>query len=349
MRKNEKGEIEIIFCGVLRELPLFKKSIEELYKLKERGVIKNIFLSTWDYEIKNNPEIEKFLKERGVKIISNKEPKDRGFENIWCQMKTFESGLNAAGKNNFILRTRPDVYISADFLEKLFKQKEKLLKINFDLPKGNLFKHKVWVPWVELTKPFYIDDSCLFGHSADLKLLINYDESYDSKFGIGKGITHIRKFIGPFLKDYPYLKTTLGGYKDELYLMKLRKFLRPDRFKILRKLAQKKRFFLLKRRLSNEDYLKNLATYYLILHSHFYIKSSETKDQFIFRTHYTTAHKLKLDEEIFENNFTAKKTRYPSLADIYLHDSSFINAIFKDKFKKTPTYLRFKKVLNSLY
>jgi hypothetical protein len=349
MIKNVKGEVEIIFCGLIRNKPLFKKSIKELSKLKERKVIKNIFLSTWDYEIKNNPEIVKFLKDRKIKIIVNNEPKERGFENVWCQMKTFESGLNTAGKNNFILRTRPDVYISSDFLERLFENKEKLLKINFNLPKGNLFKYKIFVPWVEVTKPFYIDDSCIFGHSVDLRLLINYDKSYDSGLGIGKGITHIRKFIHPFLKDYPYLKTTLGKYKDEIYLTKIRKIIKPNRFKILRNLAQRKRFFLLKNRLSNEVYLKNLATYYLILHSHFYIKSSETKNQFIFRNHYLTAHKLKLNEKIFENNFTKKKTRPPSINDIYLHDPSFIDAIFKDKFKKTSIYLRFKKVLNSLY
>ena len=173
-KKADYGEkIDVVFCGLIREKERFKNSINDLVLLRKQGFVNQIILSTWDYEVKNNPEIVSFLKDNGAIILPNKEPKFRGFGNINCQMKTLEEGLKKV-KSPFVLKTRADIYIDPSFLEHLFKNKEKLLKIKLNLPNGNIFQYKFWIPYFEITKPFYLSDEAYFGYYKDHKLLINY-------------------------------------------------------------------------------------------------------------------------------------------------------------------------------
>ena len=120
-----KKTVDIIFTGLIRNTELIKKSMMDFIQLRKKAIVSQIIFSTWDYEVKNNPEIVSFLKDNGAIILPNKEPKFRGFGNINCQMKTLEEGLKKV-KSPFVLKTRADIYIDPSFLEHLFKNKEKL-------------------------------------------------------------------------------------------------------------------------------------------------------------------------------------------------------------------------------
>jgi len=332
-QKNEKEPVEVLFCGLVRQHDLFKKSVQEILLLKDQGLVNNIFVSTWKGELQKCPEIHDFLKNNNIIIIESDEPEDRGEGNIWCQMKSLDEGLKKIPKDKFILRTRTDIHINPDFLKKLFSEKQDLLKITHNLPKGNLFKYKIWIPWFELTKPFFMGDEAFFGLCEDLKLLINYDPCFDEKYYLGPDISHVRRFIHPFLEPYPILLDYIKEFSNErLFKTSLRKksiklydFLK--KFKILRKMSENNRFKVLHKRLKDPNFLNCLAAYYSILHSHFYINNHSFPNQVFFIAHEKPI--LMSNGKDIEKNFTKEMVGIPLGGQIYIYDMDFLNSLYE--------------------
>ena len=346
--KRNTSKANVLFCGLMRKPEMFKKSIQDLSLMRKDGLINQIIFSTWTGELEKSPEIESFLKENKVKIIKTEEPKDRGYGNIWCQMKALEVGLSEIEENEFVLKTRSDVYIHPDFLKKIFSSSQ-LFKITKNLPKGNIFQNKVWVHWFELTRPFYMADECFYGTRYDLKKLINYNTRYDIEFNIGPGISHIRRFIHPFLNDYPILTSSLGKYSQgsnikTLALKFSKKYFDLRKIPFFRKFNEKKRFNLLKRRLEDEEFLDCLASYYSILYSHFYIDGDSFPNQVTFSEFSFPA--TELDLENIENNFTKEKARLSYGGQIHVYNLKLINNLFDSKVAQTPLSQRLKQAID---
>ena len=159
--------VDVLFCGLIREDEYFKKTIKELSQLRNEGFVNQVILSTWDYEIDNHKGMRAFLNKYGVVLVEKKEPEDKGYGNIWCQMKSMENGMKIIKPGSFVLKSRTDVWINLEYMKKLFSDRERL-KIKNNLPGRNIFKFKIWVPWFEITKPFYIADECFFGYYDDV-------------------------------------------------------------------------------------------------------------------------------------------------------------------------------------
>src|SRR3989344_1850578 len=172
MKDSEK--IDALFLGLVRQPERFKKSINDLVMMRKEGLINQIIFSTWDYEIEKNPEIIKFLKDNKVILIGSKEPEDRGEGNIWCQMKSLDVALDKVDSDRFVFKNRSDIYVNPDFLRNLIKNKREILKISSPLPKGNIFKYKIWIHYYEFKTPFHMGEECMFGHAHDMRLLVNY-------------------------------------------------------------------------------------------------------------------------------------------------------------------------------
>jgi hypothetical protein len=332
-----KNPVDILFLGLVREKEMFKKSIMDFKEMQKQGLVNKILFSTWDYEPKKHPEIFKFLKDNKVKVLANKEPEDRGIGNIWCQMKSLEVGLNNIDKDRFVLKTRSDVYIQPQFLKKLFTKKESLLKINNKLPKGNVFKYKIWTHYFVLNVPFHMGEECFFGYRDDLKQLINYDKAYDEEYKVGGAISHIRRMVHPFVKDYPILKRFLSKYSKDGLLKSTaikfsKKFFEIREFKFLRMLSEFNKFKRLRNNFKDARFLDSLATYYSIIHSHFYIDGNSVKNQISFyRNMYST------DVRLHPTNITlnlSKARSYPKYSgQVYGHDMEFLNNIVNKNLK----------------
>lgn len=338
--KSKEDSIDILFCGLIREHETFKKSIEDFVLMKKEGIAGEIFLSTWIGELQKNPEISDFLKKNNVRIIESEEPKEAGYGSVWCQMKALEAGLNKIKSGRFVLRTRSDVYINPDFVKTLFNKKKNLLKITRDLPNGNIFHYKIWVPWYEITRPFYLGDEAFFGAKEDLMHLVNYDKRYDEELNSGTGITHIRRFIHPFVEDYPVLYKYLNNFKHEGRLKSLavkikdKKIFDLRRFSILRDINRIKRFRELNKRLKDRNYIEILSAYYSILYSHFYIDGDSYPDQVKFSK---AAPPLKrIDSELIEKNFSQEKavSRYGGQINDY--NMALLKNVCEKKLIETP-------------
>lgn len=241
----------ILLTGQIKLPDIFNNVINEYIKLKNNFNI-SILLVTW----KNQKN--KFKQTNHFKTIYLNEPKYTGEGNIIAQAIQFRKGLeyiekDIHDKNNlFILKSRPDVIIKSQFLSKIFKIN---LKCN-----SSLFSHKIWTGWAHATKPFYLEDAYFYSHYHTIKKLQYFDNPIFQKSNLGMGISHIRRFIYPFLDQFPILKDYINN-KNNLSLH----------------LCESKLDF-------NNLYLKKLfKTYYQILDKYFFIYLENNND-IIFRT-----------------------------------------------------------------
>ncbi len=329
--------VDVIFTGLVRMPEKFQQSIKDLVQLRKEGLVDQIIFSTWDYEIPKNPEIFSFLEKNKVLVLGNQEPKDRGFGNIWCQMKSLEEALKKVSPEKFILKNRTDVYLNLDFLRKLIGEKDILLKITNNLPKGNIFKNKMWIHYYELKTPFHMGEECLLGHHHDMSLMVNYDDSYDKNYKIGDALSHIRRFINPFIKDYPVLHEYLKTYSKDSLLKTLaikfsHKVFDMRGSKIARKISSQNKFSVLDKKLKDENFIDILAAYYSILYSHFYINGNSFPDQIVSKVWNSPGKKLYSDE--FSRNLKEEMSHSAQPGQIYVYDMDLLDNIYNKKLKK---------------
>ncbi len=335
-------KINIIFTGLFRQQELLKKSIANFIKLRKDNLVDKIIVSTWDYEVKKNPKMTDFLKNNEVIVLGSKEPKKRGFGNINCQMKALEAGLREVNKKSFVLKTRTDIYIDPLFLKGLFKNKERILRIKLNLP-DNVFRYKFWIPYFEITKPFYLSDEAYFGYYEDHKKLINYKPYHDS-YNLQSGTIHMQRWFEPFLSKYPVLKDFIEnhphvGYpKENLFYKIIKKIAKQNRltFNLLNSVTVRNRFRVLKKRLEDERYVNVLAAYYSILYSHFYINAKPVdyaiNKEGIFKRgspFNPKVNNLDLIKNYVMENATGKRQ-----GQIYAYNDEFLKNIFNGKIIK---------------
>ena len=242
-----------LFTGQLRHK---KKLIKSIITIKSTFLFKKILISTWNDEKKNKFFIL-FLKLLGVKLIFNEQTKDPyGLHgNIYYQIKSMEYGLENIPENNFLFKSRTDVYIKPGALKKI-------LKLDYTILEDSILENKIWIPYFETTKLFYFGDECFYGKVSDLLKFISYENIYD-KIGIDHGISHVRRFA------YPYSK------KDEVVISSLKRYgncnFGKDRFKTLDE------------RLKDKNYLKYLSYYYELVKRDYRVGLQDEQDYIKFR------------------------------------------------------------------
>ena len=171
-------------------------------------------------------------------------------------------------------------------------------------------------------------------------LLVNYDRRYDEELNSGTGITHIRRFIHPFVEDYPILYKYLNNFKHEGRLKSLavkikdKKIFDLRRFSILRDINRVKRFRDLNKRLKDRNYIDILSVYYSILYSHFYIDGDSYPEQVKFSK--AAPPLKKIDPELIEKNFNQEKavSRYGGQINDY--NMTLLKNVCEKKLIETP-------------
>lgn len=243
-------KVNVIITGQIRSAETFNKSIVELISLKKEGVVDKIILSTWEGEL-DKLDSNSIKKVNDNMIVITPKPPSIQSSSIFYQMKSFHCGLDEVVEHSsFIFKTRPDLVIKQEHIKEI-------IKLNNTITcKSSPFINKVWVPWFEITKPFYLADECFYCSYTDAHKLYNYNTIYDNYYDIDAGISHIRRFYEPFIALYPefanYFKHFgISGHGTD------------SRFPI---------FNLMKK---SNAYLYSISTYYKILDENFNIGISE--------------------------------------------------------------------------
>ncbi len=243
--------VSIIFTGLVRDKDMFLASLEAF-----RGIpgVEQIILSTWQKEAEENLE---FLGEIGrlYDLTLAAVPRPQSWSgNMLSQMMSLQMGLRRVPEGNRALKTRTDVFIEPSAFTHVLAEDYSLeFPCNFARAR-HIFENKVWVWGAEATSPFYIHDLFFFGHKRDMAKLVNMDIRYDVMYQMSKERIHIRRFLHPFLYEFPIFERFLN---IENVLGATHDFPNEYRYSVLRQLLQ------------NDTYVRILALYYQILSLYF--------------------------------------------------------------------------------
>ncbi|ETX12709.1 hypothetical protein MUS1_03065 [Marinomonas ushuaiensis DSM 15871] len=239
-------KISVLITGEIKSSNAFLRSIQEFVALKNEGVVGEIILSTWKGELdKQSEELIEQVNENLI-VVTPKPPKVNS-GSIFYQMKSFHCALNkVTNKNNFIFKSRPDLFIAKEDLKRIFGKDYKINSAR------SPFKSKIWIPWFEISKPFYLADECFFCSYLDALKLYNYNTIYDNYYEIDAGISHIRRFYNPFIECYPEFEKFFQFFGVTGH-------------------GRRKRFEIFGELYRNSSYRKGMILYYEILKENFNI------------------------------------------------------------------------------
>jgi hypothetical protein len=303
-------KINILFCGQIRNPQLFYKSI---FKLSTKKYIEKIYLSTWNDEVDESLKLFSAINPK-FKFVSEKEPDYKKYNNgsIFYQMKALENGLKLIeNKKIKIFKTRPDLFIRTDAIKQI-------ISLNYKIENDSIFHEKIWIPFFEISKPFYFADECFYGTYDDIKLLINYETYYDS-LTLGHGQSHVRRFSHPYLENNIELKKYFEKYQNTHF--------------------GEKRFKVINQQLLDKEYLNYLFYNYFILNRDFRIGIGN-------RTEYMSLYKyhnglVNPDENDFLNAFDPDNSFKPNLGHIFSFTEIWLRKVvnsekFINNIKKNP-------------
>ncbi|MEM9064132.1 MAG: hypothetical protein AAGB51_01440 [Planctomycetota bacterium] len=247
--------INILVTGQLRTPALFRRSLADWVALRDEGVLGRVVVATWKEDAEREPDLVRELHEQGCEVITAVPPPVRGIGHIWPQTLSLDLGLREFSSTDRVLKTRADLHIDAEFVRKLATDPG-MHEITDQAAAFGVFGGRVWLPWFELTKPFYMADECFAGAAKDLARLINYDESYSVLYDIGCGVTHVRRFIHAFREPFGIFDRFLSRYADAGHFS-------PERWQRVEAL------------LSDDGFLDVLASYYMVLAAFFRIEGGQ--------------------------------------------------------------------------
>jgi len=313
----------VAICGLVRTPDLLLESISDFMVLRKQNLLDQIVFSTWIGEIDQYQGLRQRLTQCGVKLLESSPPEISGPGHIWHQMKALDLGLGQLADESYVLKTRADLYIRPEFI-KMLATSEEYLQIADDGHKP-IFEKKIWIPWFEISKPFYMADECFFGLCKDLKKLVNYDASYHVLYDIDCGISHVRRFIHPFLRDhsifYEYLQ-----------------------FGVQTGHSSMKRFAILDFDLHSDIFLEYLATYYLILDRYFRVETGYVPHQIRFREHSDPT--VTIDSDQFDQNFTREKSWNSRGGHIYAYDERWLRNLLSEDITRGKLVKKFHDALS---
>lgn len=242
----------VLVTGQLRTPDRLLASLRQWRQLRAQGLVARVLVVTWDDDARQSPELCRSVQDLGAELLVRPAPPIRGIGHVWPQTIALLNGLDAIGDDTaWVLKTRADLSIDPGFLRALLSAPG-LLQCDAGAP----FDARIWIPWFERTKPFYVADECFLGASRDLRKLCNLDESYSLLWNIGCGVTHIRRFIHPFRAHTDAFEPFLSSLTECGHF-------RPDRWEILARL------------LHDDQYLDAIAAYYAALSSWFRVSSPD--------------------------------------------------------------------------
>jgi hypothetical protein len=295
--------LDVLLCGLARTPELLARSLLDFTRLRRSGHVGRVVFATWQGEIDKQPGLRSQLVAAGIELIEARLPNPPGPGNVWAQMRSLELGLGALDADALVLKTRADVWLHPGFIERLTDPDFLEPSADPQVRRHLRFDRRIWVPWYEITKPFYLGDEAFCGEARDLKQLVNYDARYDTVYEIDAGISHLRRFMQPFLEQHPIFSTYLehGGRTGHAS---------PHRFAILHMALQTKFF------------LGVLASYYFLLAAHHRIDSTALPNQIVFRD--WSIPKAQPDPDQFLENFSIDRAWRAAAGHLFAYDERWL-------------------------
>lgn len=298
----------IIITGQPRDRDLFQHSLASMSSLRTDRLLDEIIYVVWRGELDGQPETRSALSKLDVHLIETDCALVGGIGNVWHQMKAQQTAVDAVPVDRLVLKTRPDVDLSETLMQRLFSG-----EIDLSLPQlpsmmPQVVKARLWVPWFEISKPFYMADECFCGLREDVMRLANFDARFDVLWAVDTARSHMRRFSHPFLPVCPFFERYLADYglsyqSDPIGLT------------------------LLQHRLTSPVYATFLAAWYRILNNYFRVAGNIADAPVKFRAWLPP--QVEIPDDAFSACFDpARYSWHPEkLRRIYAYDHRWISAI----------------------
>ncbi len=304
------GLVHVVFTGLPRDLERFEASLRDLDGLRRAGLVGEVRLSTWAGAVDATAGAFWLLRRHGVRLVETPDERDAGEGNIWRQMRSLHEGLEKPGRigdDELVLKTRCDVGIGRRFLEELIAGGAEPAGEVFG---ARVFERKVWIPWFEVTKPFYMGDECFFGRAGDLRKLNHFARKlYAGLENPGCGKTHVRRFVHPFLWLDP---SVMAGFAADVGLF------RETRWERLGRL------------LRTPWYQQALGSYYAIVRNCFSVGTGRTPEAVNFRAWSTG--EVTVDGGSFAGSFDERCSCLPEGRLICAYSGEWIERLLEGRF-----------------
>lgn len=300
---------------ILGKITNSKNLLKLVRSLNKNPNIEQIYLSTWYEDIINYPVLNKILEKLDVCLIINRTPVFK--DNLYYQMKSFENGLESiVNKDLKIFKFRADMQIENVAINKI---------INYDFSKQNkkIFKQKIWIPFYEISKPFYLSDECFYCCYEDALKLFNYEDKY-REYKLSVGQAHIRRFVHPYLKKIPELE----------FFVKKFNFIG---------LGNDKRFEIFKNLLADKDFEIYFDFYLKILDSDFRIGINNNSTYLKHRVYSDGTFRPPVDQ--INKVMNQKNTILPG-KQIFSYDEKLLNHWFSERGLRNKKNLLISNLLN---
>ncbi|MEE2746302.1 MAG: hypothetical protein VX617_05415 [Pseudomonadota bacterium] len=315
--------VSVIVTGLLRNPDIFIKSLDEFKNLEQ---IDEIIFVTWKSEAAKHSSLLSNCSDRfDLMVAAVPEPQEWS-GNLLGQMLALYVGLGRAKKDNYILKTRTDVYLESNAL-RFACQKDLSIALpsNFSSLRSP-FDEKICIWGVEATVPFYFHDLFFFGCHSDISRLVNMDIRYDILYKMTKQKIHIRRFLHPFIYEFPIFEQFLHV---EHVLGNTEEF--PSNY----------RYYVLEKLLEDDLYILILALYYRVA-GLFYTNDWGVKDVFSWKD---------VPEQVeFEPGQTLSQLLMGNnhLKALLLRGDSLFEGIANRSYGQCPVGIRFNSALDYL-
>jgi hypothetical protein len=314
----------IILTGKILDEIQFKKLIDKIIKLKEEKKVNQIILSTWENQILSK-EVIFFFKKNNVETLRNKSKK------FSCSFK-YQSYLLKNGLRKIINKRILIVKLRNDINFEL-SQISKLSKLNFKTDnKKKLLTHKIWVPFFEITKPFYIADEIIVTNYINFKKITSSKKYYGDSF-FDTGQTHINWYLGLFIKKFSIFNTYVKCFGKSYHF-------------------NTNRFFHLAKFINNKEYLKILLQYYKILDEYFIIGSNLKKNFSLNKktiNFFNQNLKINFQNKTIDDIFSINNSNVKYSGHIFSRNNNDVNKLIKLLKKEISQPLRINSYRNKKF
>jgi len=199
--------LDVVICGSIRsELSTFA-IVDEIYRAREAGLVRQVVFSTWQHELEAFPRLRESLNRAGFTVVGNQPPPPDMPTIIIQHMQLWRGLLEINDNDSLVLRTRTDksFFHTISAIQNTPHIENKIQLSNGKTKFG--FSAPIFVPGVSVNELFAHNDLLIIAKRNDFLRILNFDDAYNIIFtDAGRFPQEARWFMSPFLTQIPTLK-----------------------------------------------------------------------------------------------------------------------------------------------
>lgn len=226
-----------LVTGQIRHEELTRDWGRKLLTLLEEETVAAVIVATWHSEKMKTEWFGELVRHPSFVLLAEEELSDPGPGHIWAQSLSLEIGLGAIPSEDIVIKVRTDVEVSLDYLRMLGcvsnwcgltnhvtepwrGAQNSLESMDCELVRLNSVKFcsgKIWVPWVDITKPLYIADEIFVSSASRMRDLVVYGSDLPDGIQVDSCPSHIKRFLPVAIRCWAGFLTYARYFGESLH------------------------------------------------------------------------------------------------------------------------------------